>query len=172
MIPPSGDSLGEWVFKPIIPPKSHEKPRLDSTKPSPINVRLTVAPPDLVIAITLGAAQRKWHTPTEFPCCPQKEKDPLAAYAEKLEVGATFSHNDFSTHVVLEAAMIDDGQSICVMCKSDETKPWSLAKITFEDNLYVHTSISTFFSEEGAEKEFCLVRGLKWTGGDSIDDYC
>ena len=83
-----------------------------------------------------------------------------------------FSQNDLSTHKVLETALIDDDQAVCVMCKSDGLKPWSLAKITFEDGLYVHTSISTFFSQEGAEKQFCLARGLEWTGGDSIDDYC
>lgn len=173
---PSGGSLGEWVFN-IIPLKSHEKPsqkeqRLDSTRPYPRNTVLTATPPDLVMAKTLGAAQRRWHTPTEFPCCPQKEEAPLATYAEKLTVGAIFSRNDFSTHIVLEAAVIDDGQSIYVMCESDGMKPWSLAKITFEDGLYVHTSISTFFSEEGAEKNFYLARGIEWTSGDTFDDYC
>lgn len=42
-----GGSLGEWVF--------NKKPR---------NVF------DLVMAKTRGAAQLKWRTPTEFPCCP------------------------------------------------------------------------------------------------------
>lgn len=142
-----GGTLGEWAS----PPEIH----------------------DLVMAKTPGAAQRKWRVPTEFPCCPQKAGDkPITTYVANLTAGAVFSRNDLSTHTVLEAAVIDDGQAVCVMCASNGMKPWSLAKITFEDDLYVHTSISTFFTKEGTEKAFCLARGLEWTGGDSIDDYC
>ena len=89
--------------------------------------------------------------------------------------GVIFARNCYSTSMVLESALADDNQSIWVIsqkAEADAIKPWSLAKISFEDGLYVHTSISTFFSQEGAEKQFCLARGLEWTGGDSIDDYC
>jgi len=159
-------SLGEWVFKPII-----------SSNPSQNNSRKVPRfthdeEHDLVKAKTQGAAQRKWRTPTEFPCCPQKAEEPIKAYAARLTTGAVFSCNDFSTHEILKAMIIDDGQSISVMCESDGMKPWSLAKITFEDGLYVHTSISTFFSKDGAEKQFSFTCNLNWTGGDNIDDYC
>lgn len=173
----SGGSLGEWLFKPVL-----ANPPLKAANVSPRVARRTIpprectAPPeisDLVMAKTPGAAQRKWHVPTKFPCCPQKsDVQPIAAYAANLVAGVVFSQNDFSTHKVLETALIDDDQAICVMCESDGLKPWSLAKISFEDGLYVHTSISTFFCKEGAEKQFYLYRGLEWTGRDSIDDYC
>lgn len=172
-----GGSLGEWVFKPIP-----ANPPLRTIITAPRMTRDAIPPrewstppeiPDLVMAKTLGAAQRKWRVPTEFPCCPQKpEGQPIAVYAANLVAGAIFSRNDLSTHTVLESALIDDGQAVCVMCESDGLKPWSLAKISFEEGLYVHTSISTFFCKEGAEKQFYLARGLEWTGGDSIDDYC
>jgi hypothetical protein len=173
----SGCSLGEWLFKPVPanPPLKTVMAAPRAARPV-ITPREWAAPPeisDLVMAKTPGAAQRKWRVPTEFPCCPQKPEDrTVAAYAANLVAGAVFSQNDLSTHKVLESALIDDGQAVCVMCESDGLKPWSLAKISFEDGLYVHTSISTFFSKEGAEKQFCLVRGLEWTGSDSIDDYC
>jgi hypothetical protein len=47
----------------------------------------------------------------------------------------------------------------------------SLARVTFEDGLYVHASHGTFFTEEGVDKQFTLAQGREWTGGDSIDDY-
>jgi hypothetical protein len=50
-------------------------------------------------------------------------------------------------------------------------KPWALCKITYENDLYMHPSIQTFFPKVGVENQFCLAQGLKWTGGDSIDDY-
>ncbi|MBL9028962.1 MAG: hypothetical protein JNK42_00615 [Caedimonas sp.] len=89
--------------------------------------------------------------------------------------GEIFARKDFSTSIILEAAMTHDGQSIRVMCGKAETdgiKPWSLAKVTFGDGLYVHTSKGTFFGKDGAEKAFRLMRGLKWTDGDTLDDYC
>ena len=39
------------------------------------------------------------------------------------------------------------------------------------DGLFIHTG-HTFFTKEGAEKQFTLAQGLEWTGEDSIDDYC
>ena len=174
---PGGGSLGEWLFKPVPanPPSKAANVAPRVARPA-IPPREWTAPPeifDLVMAKTPGAAQRKWRVSTEFPCCPQKPEDrPVAAYATNLVAGAVFSQNDLSTHKVLETALIDGDQVVCVMCESDGLKPWSLAKISFEYGLYVHTSISTFFSKEGAEKQFCIARGLEWTGGDSIDDYC
>lgn len=157
-----GGSLGEWIFKPPSTPK-----------PLP---KMPMKAPDLVMAKTQGAVQRKWRIPSEFPCCPQKgEEDPITAYAEKLTLGSIFCRNDLSTSKVLEAAVVDDGHSICVICErteKDTVKPWSVARVTFEDGLYVHTSIGTFFSKEGADKQLCLARGLEWSGGDTFDDYC
>ena len=44
--------------------------------------------------------------------------------------------------------------------------------ITYEDGLFVHESRGTFFTLEGAEKEFTLIKGLPWEGGDTFDDLC
>jgi len=133
-------------------------------------------PSDLVIAKTQYAIQRNWRVPSEFPCCPQEyDEEPILAYAIRLNAGTIFARNNFSESVVVAAAMAKDHQSLWVMCERHEEeviKPWSLAQITFEDGLYVHTSLGTFFDKTGAEKQFFLAQGLEWTGGDSIDDYC
>jgi hypothetical protein len=34
------------------------------------------------------------------------------------------------------------------------------------------SSLGSFFTKEGAEKQFCLAQDLEWFGGDSVDDYC
>ncbi len=160
--PTGGGSLGEWVFKPS--PTQKLSPEMSSKAHG------------LVMAKTPGAAQRKWRTPSEFLCCPQKEDEKsIAAYAAKLTAGSIFSRNDFSTSIVRESTVVDDSHSFYVVCEQAErnaVKPWSLARVTFEGGLYVHTSLGTFFSRGGAEKQFCLTRGLEWTGGDTFDDYC
>lgn len=191
--PPSGCSLGEWVYKPIA--ANSQAPRFENPdtvtarvlretrtgwqRPGASPYRVPIIhdeEPDTVPSKTPGAAQRKWRTPTEFPCCPQEVgKEPLAAYTENLKAGAVFSQNHLWTSFVLEAAIAADGQSIWVLTEQrDENaiKPWGVTRVTYEDSLYVHTSHGTCFEKRGAEKRFCLARGLEWTGGDSIDDYC
>lgn len=173
-----GGSLGEWLFKPVPanPPQKTVNAAPRMARPA-ILPQEWAAPPeisDLVMAKTPGAAQRKWRVPTEFPCCPQQKPEdrPIAAYAANLVAGAVFSRNDLSTHTVLETASINDEQSIYVMCESTGMKPWSLAKVSFEDGLFVHENKGTFFEKTGAEKALCISKGLKWDGGDTFDDYC
>ncbi len=163
--------------KPVFA-KPVENEKVDTTRVS-IRRQTPIAlhePPALVMAKTQGAAQRNWRIPSEFPCCPQEPgEEPLVTYAQNLKPGTTFARNDFSETVVLEAALTDDGQSLWVICEQRQenpVKPWAVAQITYEDGLYVHTSRGTFFSKEGADKQFCLARGLEWTGEESIDDYC
>lgn len=157
-----GGSLGEWVFKPLPPQET--------------SVPIQTPELDLVMSKTPGAAQRRWRTPTEFLCCPQAgETAPIAAYVGRLTGGAVFALNSFSKSVVLDVAVADDGQSIWVLCENAEAnavKPWSLTQVTHEDGLFVHASNGTFFEKAGAEKRFCLARGLEWTGGDTFDDFC
>ena len=59
------------------------------------------------------------------------------------------------------------------MCKAGEDKaikPWSLAQVTYEDNSFVHTNLGSYFEKIGEEKQFTLVQGFEWTGGDSLDN--
>ena len=159
----SGGSLGEWVFKrrtdaifrvPIERPTHYEEVS------------------DLVMSKTQGAAQRHWRTPSEFPSCPQDVgTDPIATYVANIKAGAIFSRNDYSESIVLDSAV--NGQSILVITESkseSSIKPWAVAKITYEDGLYIHESVGSFFTEEGARKTFTIKQGLEWTGGETFDD--
>jgi len=150
----SGGTLGEWIFNQPI----EKMPEI----------------PDLITSKTLNATQRNWRTPSEFPCCPQEiGEDPIAIYAENLKAGMVFSRNNFSEHLILDSAK--KGQTIFVMCEDktdDPIKPWAVAQITYENGLYVHENMGSFFEQKGAEKQFAIAQGLEWTGGDSIDDYC
>jgi hypothetical protein len=158
---PSGGTLGEWLFSRVTAKNQHVTP-LPRT-------------PDKMMAKTMNAAQRHWNTPSEFPCCPEEfTKEPIAAYADNLKTGLVFCRNDLYSSLVLKSATSDDRQSLFVLSESTEgknaIKPWALAEITYENGLFIHTSIQSFFTLEGAEKQFCLIQGLEWSGGDSIDD--
>lgn len=153
---PSGGTLGEWVYKPILQEQNVE----------PI--------PEFVKAKTPNAVQRDWRVPSEFPCCPQDHNgEPIIAYAEKMQIGLPFCVNNIYSSIVRKYAESSDHQVLYVISESKSApKPWAVAKITFEDDLFVHSSLGTFFELNGAEKQFCIAQGLEWTGGDSIDDYC
>lgn len=152
----SGGSLGEWVFQKQT-------------------IQVQADMPDYLDSLTINAVQRNWQIPSEFPCCPLEiSSQPLVSYSQSLKVDSVFCRNHIYTSFVHDHVIINDGQSLLVMTKPEENsvKSWALAKITFEDGLYVHTSIRTFFTKEGAQKQFTLMQGFEWTGGDSIDDYC
>lgn len=159
----SGGSMGEWIYQPL------------STKYNPIEE--TPEKPDYIMSLTPGAAQRNWRTPSEFPCTPQETNDTLlATYAENLKGREVFAQNQYCASLIINSGFSEDRQSLYVMTESSEgdaaIKRYALARITYENGLFVHTTVHTFFTKEGAEKQFTLAQGLEWTGGDSIDDYC
>jgi len=150
---PSDRPLGEWIYN---------RSTLQNPKES-----------DTIKAKTLNAVQVNWKIPSEFPCCPPAyTEEPIKSYAENIKTGSVFCKNDFYTSLVSKWAISDDRQNIYVISKSENTTPWALAKITYEDDVFVHTSIRSFFTQEGAEKEYCHAQGLEWTGGETFDDNC
>jgi hypothetical protein len=155
-------SLDKWIF----------------TRKKLQDEQTIVAPeePDFIKSLTPGAVQHNWRTLSEFPCTPHEmENSSLTAYADNLKEGTVFSQNIYGSSLVINSGFSEDRQTLYVMTESSDSeksaKRYALAEVTYEDNLFVHTG-RTFFSKEGAEKQFSLSQGLEWTGGDSIDDYC
>lgn len=129
-------------------------------------------------SLTPLAMQRDWRTPSEFPMCPDKiSKNPLVDYVSRLECGAVFSQNKYGASVVDTAELNTDGTCLSVLCINDSgIKNYAVAKVTFEIGKYIHTSISTYFTYEGAAKSHCNLTGKPWENPEGyegcIDDYC
>lgn len=161
--PLQGGSLGEWIYN-----RSVSSQVTDYVEEEV----------EFINSLTPNAVQkvRNWKTPSEFPCCPQENtKNPIADYTANLEVGNVFSRNQYTSSIIERFTISKDEITLWIMCKSgDENpiKPYSLAEITYQNNVFVHNSLGTFFEKDGAEKQFTLAQGLEWTGGDSIDDNC
>ena len=155
---PKGGSLGEWIFK--------DNPNYSSFQETS----------ELVTSETPNAIQKKWRTPSEFPCCPIESTDnPIESYTANLKIGKIFSRNKYSNSIISDFATSADGNTLWVICKNSEenaVKKWSLAQVTYENNLFVHTNLGSFFEKIGAEKQFTLAQGLEWTGGNTFDDLC
>lgn len=175
-----GGSLGEWVYEPIT---ETEKPtRKAPSLPFPDTNHeghVCCAPQtndesDLVMALTTMCVQYKWRVPSYFPCCPKViGESPLDSYFQNLKVGGVLNYNDvYPQSTILKFVKIKNNPSILVMCGKEGLKPWSLAEITFESDLFIHANLGSFFTKDGAEKRFCIKQGLEWTGGDTFDDFC
>lgn len=161
--PLQGGSLGQWIYNRSIPSQFTDYVEEEI---------------EFVNSLTPNAVQKvqNWKTPSEFPCCPEESTDnPIAKYNLNLDVGYVFSRNQYTTSIIERFAISKDENTLWIMCKSgDENpiKPYSLAEVTYQNNVFVHNSLGTFFEKDGAEKQFALAQGLEWTGGETIDDYC
>jgi len=158
-----GGTLGEWIYNRSL------------SNQFTANVAEEL---EFINSLTPNAVQiaRNWKTPSEFPCCPMSiTHKPIADYTSNLKAGSIFSKNQYTSSIIEHFAISNDENTLWILCKSgDENpiKPYSLAEITYQNDVFVHNSLGTFFQKEGAEKQFTVAQGLEWTGGDAIDDYC
>lgn len=156
--PLKGGTLGEWIYNRGLPKEKNEIEFINSLTPNAVQ------------------KAQNWRTPTEFPCCPQENSNnPITAYSKNLNAGDIFSRNQYTSSFIERFAISNDENILWIMCKSGDVnpiKPYSLAVVTYQNDVYVHNSLGTFFEKDGAEKEFTLVQGLEWTGGETFDDLC
>ena len=158
--PLNGGKLGDWIYNRSLPKETNENKL------------------EIISSLTPNAVQKaqNWRTPSEFPCCPQeKYENPIITYSKNLKVGDIFSLNQFTSSLIERFAIAKDENTLWIMCKSgDENpiKPYSLAEVTYQNDVFVHNSLGTYFQKDGAEKEFTLVQGLEWTGGETFDYLC
>lgn len=155
---PQGGSLAGWIYNRNLP-----KTYIEEVS-------------EFTTSLTPNAIQKNWKTPTEFPCCPQSiNNNPINTYFTGLKTEKIFSKNQYSNSIIEGFEISDDNNTLWVMCRfsdNDATKPYSLAEVTFENNLFVHNSLGSFFKKDGAEKQFTLAQGLEWTQGETFDDLC
>lgn len=161
--PLQGGSLGDWIYN-----RSASSQFTDYVKEEL----------EFINSLTPNAVQkaRNWKTPSEFPCCPQENtNNPIADYVANLNLGYVFSRNQYTSSIIERFTISKDGKTLWIICKSGEDnpiKPYSLAEITYQNDVFVHNSLGTFFEKDGVEKQFTLLQGLEWIRGDTIDDYC
>lgn len=192
-----GEGIGEWIYNKIDFKQNTESKRnfgfpnftiyKDSNHTESIESTQALFP--------ANAKQRDWRTPSSFPLCPTTPSEtPLEDYAKALKNGEIFSQNEYGKSVIIESALVSENatqesemqnnqtqgneilnqKAIIILSKfePEDVKHYALAKVTFENNSFVHTALGTFFTIEGGYKYFTLAQGLEWSGGDTFDDYC
>lgn len=182
---PKGKGVGEWIYekdKPII----ENKPRKQFQYAGPYNSYAEhIAAVEemnrlesekqlgLKDSLTPGAKQLEWKTPTEFPQIPKGiSTTPLQDYLSRLAKGVIYCRNQYGDSPVYDAAMAEDGSHLAIVTEIPGVTNYALSEVTFDEGSFIHKSIRTFFTEEGARKYFTLSLGREWTGGDVMEDYC
>jgi hypothetical protein len=161
-----GSKLGEWIYQPQYNQKK-------SIGDSNVFIQSLEGILDVIDSLTPMAKQKDWKTPTKFVCCPEKvDGDPILCYLKNLCEGAIFTENRYGKSTIVKYALVNNEAIVIITAIPSSIKPLALVKVTYENGYYMHTSLGSFFTDEGAEKQFILAQGLEWTGGDSIDDYC
>ncbi len=127
-------------------------------------------------SITKNAIQIGIKTATEFICCPDSDLSiSLIDYSNNLKVGQVFSSNKYFKSIIEDYALTENEMQLFVVFNTTSehsVKPWYLVQIFIENNLYVHKSLGSFFTKEGALKQLTIEQGFEWQGESSIDDYC
>lgn len=168
----TGVKMGEWMYKPYSP-VAYSDIEVNHNERGVYNY--DVIKDNLTISLTQNAMQKDWRTPTEFPFCPANtNSDAIPDYYKNLEKGAVFCRNIYGEGVILDFAISSDHQKMWVATDHGEKsiKRWALAEVLYEDGKFIHSSLGTFFEQDGAMKYFTLAQGKEWTGNDPIDDYC
>jgi len=148
---PQDGRLNEWIYQNRKPYTTNKFSLED--KPS----------------LTYGVIQRNWKWLTAFPACPNTITDnPLETYLKKLSKGVVFTKNDYGISHVEIAEKSEN--LISIISKSDNIKPWSVVKITVENNQYIHELKGLFFELNGAKNKHYKLLNIPFDG-DSIDNY-
>ena len=172
---PQGKQIDEWIF-------AERKPKLSYSQPidkSLFNIEKeeVIDLDDLEIkpSLTSNAFQNNWVVTSEFPLGPHEVGcEPLYDYYSNIIQGSVFCRNNVYKSKVIHSVLLEQNKALIVMTQSvfETPKPWAIAKITYSNGNFLHENMGSFFKEEGALKQFTLLQGKEWRGGDSIDDYC
>ena len=181
---PKGIDAREWLYNPDSKfgetwdkewykrdYRSEYRQQMDAIEEN--NLRLYEQEYGLKDSLTPGAKQLEWKTPTEFPQTPKEfSETPLQDYLSRLTKGIIYCHNQYSDSLVYAAAMSEDQSRLAVLTEISGVTNYALSEVTYENGYFIHKSIRTFFTEEGAKKYLTLSLGKEWDGGDVMEDYC
>lgn len=88
---------------------------------------------------------------------------------QNLAFGTVFVRNDVYEGLVVQCARTEDSL-VVISHTSSGVKGWAVAHISIEGEFFYHRSMRTFFTLQGALKEYCALTGENLD--DTIDDHC
>ena len=112
--------------------------------------------------------------PTKFYCIPQHiTGNPIQAYYDNTQIGMLFASNSYAKPFVFDKAISQDGRSFVMMGKDiyGAVKPWVIYAISWNGKNYCY-KVSGHFDYESSLKDFTILQGKTWLGGETHSDMC
>lgn len=151
---PSGGVIGEWIFGVRNSAERLEEPVSD------------------VPSLTPNAVQRNWRTQAKFEQCPGAcSLGALTEYAVRLREGTVFAHYAYGQSVIVTAQQGESFLSVVCHLPNNPVKGWAVAKVTVENDKFVHESLGSYFTVEGAMKKHCSLLNIPCEYGETFDDF-
>lgn len=119
-------------------------------------------------SLTKRCVQYGWAAKYYFPCCPAEVAgNPIEAYFHNFKIGTVFAYNDDSPKlIIMDFVKIKNNASILVMCEREGItcemegfRPWLIAKITFENDSFVHYNQGSYFEKDEVDLIFIMECG-------------
>lgn len=110
--------------------------------------------------------------PTKFYCIPQQiTNTPLKAYYDNSEIGMLFASNSYAKPFVFDKAISLDKSRFVMMGKDiyGAVKPWVIYAVTWNGREFYHR-VSAHFDYYSALKDFTILQGKEWLGGETLTD--
>ena len=112
--------------------------------------------------------------PTKFYCIPQEPTErPLQAYYDNAQIGMLFASNSYAKPFVFDKALSVDRSRFVMMGKDiyGAVKPWVVYSVTWNGKDY-HYRVYGHFDYYSALKDFTILQGKEWLGGETLSDRC
>lgn len=112
--------------------------------------------------------------PTKFNCIPQQiTETPLKTYFDNSEIGMLFASNSFAKPFVFDKAISLDRSRFVMLGKDiyGAIKPWVVYGVTWNGREY-HHKVYGHFDYYSALKDFTILQGKEWLGGETLSDLC
>jgi hypothetical protein len=151
---PGGGVIGEWIF----------------------GVRNSAERPEEAVrdvaSLAPNAVQRNWRTPAKFAQCPDAcSLDGLTEYASRLTEGTVFAHYAYGQSVTVTAQRGEGFLSVVCSLPQNPVKGWAVARVTIENDMFVHESLGSYFTIEGAMKKHCTLLNIPCEYEQTFDDF-
>ncbi len=112
--------------------------------------------------------------PTKFYCIPQQVTgNPLRSYYDNTQIGMLFASNSYAKPFVFDKAISKDGRSFVMMGKDiyGAVKPWVIYVVSWKGTDF-HYRVFSHFDYKSALKDFTILQGKVWNGGETLSDGC
>jgi hypothetical protein len=153
---PGGGGIGEWIFG----------AGNSARRPEPEEAVRDVA------SLTPNATQRNWRTPAKFEQCPDAcSLDGLTEYASRLTEGTVFAHHAYGQSVTVTAQRGEGFLSVVCSSPQNPVKGWAVARVTIENDMFVHESLGNYFTIEGAMKKHRNLLNIPCEYEKTFDDF-